>query len=60
MIARHTIHAVTSMLAGIAIAFFVTSHPAAAGIVISTAVILLVWSVESIRNIPTTLPEKRP
>ncbi len=60
MISRRTIHAVTSMLAGIAIAFFVTSHPAVAGIVISIAVILLVWSLESIRNTLTTLPEKRP
>ncbi len=60
MISRRTIHAVASMLAGIAIAFFVTGHPAAAGIVISIAVILLVWSVESIRNAATTHPEKRP
>ena len=59
MISRRTIHAVASMLAGIAIAFFVTSHAAAAGIVISIAVILLVWSVESIRN-TATHPEKRP
>jgi len=60
MISRRTIHAVASMLAGIAIAFSVTSHPAAAGIVISIAVILLVWSVESIRNPATTNPENRP
>ena len=60
MISRRTIHAVASMLAGIAIAFFVTSHPAIAGIGISLAVILLVWSVESIRNTATTPSEKRP
>jgi hypothetical protein len=59
MISRRTIHAVASALAGIAIAFFVTNHPAVAGIVISIAVLLLIWSVESIRNKSTTRPEKR-
>ncbi len=55
-----TAHAIAVLLAGIAIALFLTSFLRAAGVVLAIEAILVVWSIESTRNVPANAPEKRP